>query len=85
MLGTLTLTNTLTFKLDGRYQWEIDSNKGAADRVIANGVTIRPGAQITAADLGNKTLSPGTVFTAILNSAATQIAALSATFQMAQP
>ncbi len=72
-IGTLTLNDTLTFKFDGRYQWELKSSNGAADQVIANGVTIRTGAQITAADLDNKTLSPGTVFTAILNSAATQI------------
>lgn len=36
-VGTLTIRNTLTFKLDGIYKFELKSNNATADNVIAQG------------------------------------------------
>jgi len=53
---------------------EVNSSLVTTDEVIANGVTINSGAQFSFADIGSGTLTPGTVFTVIDNSAATPIA-----------
>ena len=72
--GTLVIGSRLTFKSDGTYKFELNSDTRNADGVIANGVTIRNGAQFSFADLGNGTLPLGTVFTAITNTSGTPIA-----------
>jgi autotransporter-associated beta strand protein len=70
-VGTLTLKDTLTFKLDGTYQFEVNSNNVKADKVIAKGVTIRSDAQFSITDRGSGILPTGTTFTAIRNTAET--------------
>ena len=70
---TLTILNTLTFQLDSTYKFELKAASGAADKVVANGVTINSGALFSFIDLGSGTLTQGTVFTAIDNTAATAI------------
>ena len=52
----------------------MNSSSATADEVIANGVTINSGAQFSFEDLGNNTLTLGTVFTVVNNTAATPIA-----------
>jgi autotransporter-associated beta strand protein len=71
---TLTIQNTLTFQLDSSYNFELKTTVGTADKVVANGVTINSGALFSFIGLGSGTLTPGTVFTAISNTAATPIA-----------
>jgi hypothetical protein len=60
------------------YQFELNSSNGAADKVIANGVSIDgrggPIPQFSFTDLGTGTLLPGTVFKVINNTSATPIA-----------
>jgi fibronectin-binding autotransporter adhesin len=73
-LGALTIESPLTFNADATYEAELNSSSNTADEVIANGVTINSGAQFSFADLGSGTLTPGTVFTVINNTAATPIA-----------
>jgi len=70
---TITLQNMLTFKADGSYLYRLNTKKGTADQVVANGVKIESGAQFTFKTVGNKKLSVGTVFTAISNTTATPI------------
>ena len=70
---TLTIQNTLTFRLDSSYNFELKTTVGTADRVVADGVTINSGALFSFIGLGTGTLTPGTVFTAISNTAATPI------------
>jgi autotransporter-associated beta strand protein len=72
--GTLTLKKTLTFKRDGTYKFEVEINTGKADKVTAKGVTISSGALFSFLGLGSGTLTQGTVFTAIDNTATTPIA-----------
>jgi autotransporter-associated beta strand protein len=57
----------LTFKSDGDYNWEINSNDLAFSMVIARGVTITSGAQFLASDIGTGTLPQGMVLTIIKN------------------
>jgi hypothetical protein len=71
---TLTILSALTFQLDSTYKFELKSSTTAADKVVANGVTINSGALFSFTDLGAGTLTPGSVFTAVDNTAATQIA-----------
>lgn len=72
--GALTIQSPLTFNGDGIYEMQVNSGSGIADEVIANGVTIISGAEFLFADLGSGTLTLGTVFTVINNTAATPIA-----------
>jgi autotransporter-associated beta strand protein len=67
------LQGTLTFKADGTYTNKVDTGKGRADRVNANGVTIESGAKFEIVTAGNKRLSPSTTFVAINNTSATPI------------
>ena len=69
--GALTIYVTLTFNSDATYKVDLNSSNATADKVIAYGVTINSGAQFSFADLGSGTLTPGTVFTVIDNTAAT--------------
>lgn len=71
--GTLTNQSNLTFRSDGIYLCDLNSNRTVADKVVANGVTINPGASFSLFDRGTATLPLGTVFTVIDNTAATPI------------
>ena len=71
---TLTIQDTLTFKADGTYTYKLNTKKAQADQVSANGVTIDSGALFTINAVGNNPLTPGTIFTAIDNTAASSIA-----------
>jgi autotransporter-associated beta strand protein len=68
-----TLQDTLTFKADGTYTNKVNTGKGRADKVNANGVTIESGAKFVLVVGGNKRLSPSTVFVAINNTSAEPI------------
>jgi len=72
--GTLTIHSALTFNSNGIYLFELDSDTGTADQVLASGVTINSGAQFSPRDVGASALVAGTVFTVISNTAATPIA-----------
>jgi len=72
--GRLTIQSGLTFNSDATYKIQINSAAATTDKVLANGVTINTGAQFIMEDLGAGTLSPGTVFTIINNTAASPIA-----------
>jgi len=71
---TLTIQSALTFKVDGIYTYKLNTRRAEADQVIANGVTIDSGAQFSFVSVGNKTLTPGIVFTAISNTSSDPIA-----------
>ena len=71
---TLTIQSALTFNSDATYICDWDSNTVAADKVIANGITIDGAAIFAFADSGATILAPGTVVTVIDNTAATAIA-----------
>jgi len=70
----LTIQGILTFKADATYTCSLNTKKRMADQVIANGLVIESGAQFNFVPIANKKLMPGTVFTVIDNTAATQIA-----------
>ena len=72
--GTLTMQSTLTFNSLATYQFVMDSSTPAADKVVANGVTINRSAQFTFTDLGTAVLPTGTVFIVISNTSANRIA-----------
>jgi len=72
--GALTIQSALTFSVDATYNVDVNSSNATADEVVANGVTVNSGAQFSFADLESGTLTPGTVFTVINNTAATPIA-----------
>ena len=73
---TLHLAGALTFKRGGTYTWTISSNRQEvlSDEVVANGVTIESGARFTVVPTVHGSLSQGTIFTVISNTAATPIA-----------
>jgi len=71
--GTLTLLNGVTFNSASSYKVDANSTSAKADKVVARGVTINSGAQFFFTDHGSGTLSVGTVFTLISNTAATAI------------
>lgn len=71
--GTLTLQSKLLLNSDGIYQYRLNSDSGAADQVVANGVTISDGAPFSFADGGSGVLPVGSVFTVINNTAVTPI------------
>jgi autotransporter-associated beta strand protein len=72
--GALTIQGLLTFNGDGVFQMQVNSSSSVADEVAALGVAITLGAKFAFADIGNNTLSVGTVFTIINNTSATPIA-----------
>lgn len=65
-IGTLTIESGLTINSDASYRFELNSSTGAADEVIADGVTINS-ASLHVTDLGGAVLIPGTTFTLIDN------------------
>ena len=69
--STLTTQSQLTFKSDGTYVWRVRTTNAKADKLVANGVTIESGAQITG--VGRGTLTTGTVLTAISNTSANSL------------
>jgi autotransporter-associated beta strand protein len=71
---TLTILSALTFQLDSTYKFEFKGSTGAADKVIANGVTINTGSLVALIALDSGTLPQGTVLIAIQNTAAGPIA-----------
>ena len=71
--GTLTIQSALTLNSDATYKFELNSSTAAADKVIANGVTIGMGAQFSFTDLGNGALALGTAFTVIDDAAVSPI------------
>ncbi|MBA3832617.1 MAG: autotransporter-associated beta strand repeat-containing protein [Chthoniobacterales bacterium] len=73
-IHTLTVQSALTFNSNATYRFELNSNSGRADEVVAKGVTINSGALFSFSDRGTGTLFPGTVFVVIDNTAATSIA-----------
>ncbi len=74
LVGTLTIQHELSLQADGSYEFGINRDTATADQVVANGVTIDPGAQFASSSAGSGILPVGTVFTAISNTAATPIA-----------
>ena len=70
---TLTFQNTLILQSDSTYIWKLNTEKAKGDQVLASGVMIQAGAQFTFNTVGDNTLTTGTVFTAISNTAATSI------------
>lgn len=71
---TLSVQSPLTFGSRAGYKADLNSTTATADEVVAFGVTISSGARISIDDLGSGTLTPGTAFTVISNTAATPIA-----------
>src|SRR5262249_50684428 len=69
-----TIQSALTFKADATYTYLLNTKRARADQVIANGVTVRSGAEFSFVAVANKTLTLGTVFTAISNTSANPIA-----------
>ncbi len=65
-IGTLSIESGLTINSDASYRFELNSSTGAADEVIADGVTINS-ATLHVTDLGGAVLIPGTTFTLIDN------------------
>ena len=51
------------YKADGDYACLLNTKRGRADQVIANGVVIENGAQFAFGLVGNKPLNVGKVFT----------------------
>jgi autotransporter-associated beta strand protein len=72
--GGLTISKKLTFNADGTYTYGLKPSNATADKVTAKGVTIHTGALFSFAAIGTGTLTTGTVFTPINNTAATPIA-----------
>ena len=70
---TMVIVSGLTFNPDGTYSYGVNTNQGLADSVVANGVTIDPGAHFVLVSQGSGILAPGTVFVAIDNTSATAI------------
>jgi len=69
----LTLQGSLTLKADGDYACLLNTKRGRADQVIANGVVIENGAQYAFGLVGNKPLNIGKVFTVITNTSTNPI------------
>ena len=69
----LTMLKSLTFRADGSYTWKVNTKKGRADEISANGVTIENGALFNIQAVANRRLTIGQVFTVINNTAATPI------------
>jgi autotransporter-associated beta strand protein len=72
---TLTIQSSLTFNSDSTYTYTFKAkgNKSKIDKVIANGVTINSGAIFNLSGTAQGTLTQGTAFTVIKNTAATPI------------
>ncbi|CAN5434845.1 hypothetical protein BH18VER2_BH18VER2_07190 [soil metagenome] len=73
---TLTIQGRLTFNSDATYTYSFKAkrNKSKTDKVVANGVTINSGASINLSGQTQGTLTQGTLYPVITNTAATPIA-----------
>jgi len=71
--GTLTIQSPLVFNSDATYDLKLNSQKAAANKVAALGVTINNGALFSFTDFGGGTLAKGTVFKVINNTSANPI------------
>jgi hypothetical protein len=71
--ATLTIQSLLTFMRDGSYTYRVNTSNATADKVIANGVTIQPGAQFRLNAVANHRLPIGTVFVSLSNTSASPI------------
>src|SRR5262249_45998170 len=58
---TITIQKMLFFKADGNYLYRLNTKKGTADQLIANGVKIDSGAQFNFKTVANKKLIAGIV------------------------
>jgi autotransporter-associated beta strand protein len=76
--ATLAIQGTLTLNGDSTYSYQLNTDSGMADQIIAHGAVIGSGATFSLLPSGNNALSIGQVFTVINNTAATSI---SGTFQ----
>jgi autotransporter-associated beta strand protein len=74
--STFTIQSSLTFKADSTYVYsaKAKNQRFRTDLVVAGGVTIESGATFSLRATIRGPLAPGTVFTAISNTAATPIA-----------
>jgi len=72
-IGTLTIQSAIIFNTDANYSYNVNTQNAQTDEVIANGVTIDPGAIFSILASGHSQLATGTVFTAINNTADTPI------------
>jgi autotransporter-associated beta strand protein len=70
--GTLTIQSSLTLNSDATYQFELDSSTAAADKIVANGVTIN-GANFSFSDLGHGKFSIGATLIIIDNTSTSPI------------
>jgi autotransporter-associated beta strand protein len=72
---TLTIQGSLTFNSDSTYTYTFKAkgNKSKIDKVIANGITINSGASFNLSGTAQGTLTQGTAFTVMKNTAATPI------------
>ncbi len=64
------------YKADGDYACLLNTKRGRADQVIANGVVIENGAQFAFGLVGNKPLNVGKVFTIISNTSTNPISGI---------
>jgi autotransporter-associated beta strand protein len=71
--GTLSVQQNATFKADGTYNFQVNSNKATSDRLTARGVMINSGATFSASDLAASTLTAGTAFIVISNTGSAPI------------
>src|SRR4029077_18255438 len=71
--ATLTIKKNLTFNADGTFHFGYKSSNTTADEVVAGGATIGSGTQFFFGPIDTGALTPGTVFTAIDNTAVTPI------------
>jgi len=71
--STLGSKKVLTFRADGSYACDIDSNSATAATAVAAGVTIDQGAEFSLTDFGVITLPAGTSFTVISNTSTSAI------------
>jgi len=72
--GKLIMLSTLVFNSQAGYRVDLNNQTAKADSIVAKGVTINSGATFSIFDPGSGTLTTGTVFTVISNTAATPIA-----------
>lgn len=65
--GTFTTTGSLSLLSDATYQFELRSNTLAADRIVANGVSLNSSSVFSFTDLGSSAIALNTIFLAIDN------------------
>ena len=71
--GTFTTTGSLSLSANATYNFELNSNTLAADKIVANGLTLDSASVFLFADLGSGTIALNHVFVAIDNTSASAI------------